>query len=473
MGSPSRCLVYAISYVRHAVVRTYLDGQFTTLVASDEPNFTATTKRWHDGRTAMNSHVLNSGDSVLVVGGGIVGIACAHYLNRAGFEVTVIDKGRPGGACSYANCGYICPSHVPPLTEPGAFKVALKSLFNSRSPFRVKPSLSPALLTWMVQFAMRCNEKQVLWAGEHLQSILDASMEEYRRLMAAEDLECEWTEKGLLYVFRSEAAFDEFAEMDELLTEHFGVTATKIAGEELPQWDAGLRSDLLGAFHYPGDASVRPDLLNNSWVATLKQRGVTFVENCELQVMRKERGNITGLMTSCGDFSADHYVFAMGALSSQWAEALGCRIPIQPGKGYSVTIDVPENGPHLPMLFPEQKVGVSPFAGGLRLGSMMEFVGYDETIPEHRIQQLRDSARPYLIGSVDGPAQATWYGWRPMTWDSLPIIGPVEALRNAHLATGHNMIGLSLAPATGRLIAEMLSGEETCIDAKAYSPSRF
>lgn len=422
----------------------------------------------------MNSHRNEqSGETVLVVGGGVVGIACAHYLHQAGFEVTVIDKGKPGGGCSFANCGYICPSHVPPLTEPGAFKVALKSLFNARSPFRVKPSLNPALLAWMLQFAIRCNEKQVLWAGQHLQTILDASMQEYRQLMASETLECEWTEKGLLYVFRTAKAFDEFAEMDDMLTKHFGVSATRVRGQDLPEWDAGLRSDLYGAFHYPGDASVRPDLLNNSWIANLKQRGVTFVEDCELQLIQKERQGITGLVTSGGNLSADRYVFALGALSTQWADALGCKIPIQPGKGYSVTIDVPQNGPRLPMLFPEKKVGVSPFDEGLRFGSMMEFVGYDETIPEHRIQQLRDSARPYLVGSVDGAAQAIWYGWRPMTWDSLPIIGPVEGLRNAHLATGHNMLGLSLAPVTGRLIAEMLSGQETCIDATPFSPSRF
>ncbi|MCG8653964.1 MAG: FAD-dependent oxidoreductase, partial [Pirellulales bacterium] len=152
--------------------------------------------------------------SAIVVGAGIVGIACAHYLNKAGLDVTVIDKGAVAGACSHANCGYICPSHVPPLTEPGAVGVAIKSLFNPRSPFRVKPSLSPALWNWMWQFARRCNHRQMLTAGMHLHSILAASMEEYRRLIPEESLECEWKEDGLLYVFRTQAGFDSFAETD-------------------------------------------------------------------------------------------------------------------------------------------------------------------------------------------------------------------------------------------------------------------
>jgi D-amino-acid dehydrogenase len=163
----------------------------------------------------------------------------------------------------------------------------------------------------------------------------------------------------------------------------------------------------------------------------------------------------------------------MGAWSSHWSKQLGCSIPIQPGKGYSVTLDRPENAPNHPMLFPEEKVGVSPFETGLRLGSMMEFVGYDATIPPYRIQQLRDAARPFLKASVDGDAQETWYGWRPMTWDSLPMIGPVPGLSNGHLATGHNMLGMSLATSTGKLIAEMLSGDPTHIDVTPFLPSRF
>lgn len=419
------------------------------------------------------SSKLGSEDSVLVVGAGVVGIACAYYLSKAGLQVTVIDQGAIASACSYANCGYICPSHVSPLTEPGAIKIALKSLLNPRSPFRVKPTLNPTVINWMLQFAMRCNFKQVLTAGRHLQAILDASLKEYRELIPQNEIECEFENKGLLYVFRTEHAMEEFAENDRMLTENFGVSAKRIAGSELPQLDSGLRSGLMGAFHYPEDASVRPDLLNKAWVERLKQRGVQFIENCKLSSVIKDGGKVTAVVTSHGELKADRFVFAMGAWSTHWSKELGCRIPIQPGKGYSVTLDRPESCPSYPMLFPEEKVGVSPFKTGMRLGSMMEFVGYNTSIPEYRIQQLRDSARSYLTASVDGNVQETWYGWRPMTWDSLPIIGPVPKLQNSYLATGHNMLGLSLASSTGRLISEMICNEKTHIDAAPYSPTRF
>lgn len=411
--------------------------------------------------------------SVVVVGGGVVGIACAHYLNEAGMAVTVIDKGKIADACSRSNCGYICPSHVPPLTEPGAFGNALKSLFNPRSPFRVKPSFNPSLWNWLWQFARRCNHKQVLFAGKHLQTILDASMEEFQTLISRYQFDCEWKENGLLYAFATQQGLDGFAKTDSLLTEHFGVAATLIEGDQLSAFEPGLKPGLAGAFHYPGDTSVRPDLLNSQWIDKLRADGVRFIENCELTSIKKSNGVIEDLVTTQGDLQASCYLFAMGAWSAHWAKQLNCQIPVQPGKGYSVTIERNGAAPIYPILFPEKKIGVSTFESGLRLGSMMEFAGYDESIPQERIQQLREAARPFLVASVDGPAQETWYGWRPMTWDSLPIIGQTPNLTNAFLATGHNMLGLSLAPATGKLVAELITGQDPHIDPKPYCIGRF
>lgn len=425
------------------------------------------------GHEAATGAMGSAGRSVLVAGGGIVGLACAHYLRQAGCEVTVIDAGGIGGECSHGNCGYVCPSHVAPLTEPGAMKMALRSLFNPRSPFRVKPRFSPALAKWMLQFASRCTHQQVLSAGQHLQTILNASMTEYRSLMATEQLACEWEETGLLYVFEHERPLAGFAAEDRMLAEHFGLSATRIAGPDLTDFDPGLKPGLAGGFHYPGDASVRPDRLCSSWAERLRERGVALREHCSLSQVVREGGRIVALDTSQGRLSADHYVFALGARSTLWSKQLGISIPIEPGKGYSLTMARPEGCPSHPILFPEQRVGVSPFEQGMRLGSMMEFAGYDTTIPPQRIAQLRDAARRYLVADVDGPAEETWFGWRPMTWDSLPIIGPVPGLADAYLATGHNMIGVTLAPATGRLVADLVTGREPFMPADPYSPSRF
>lgn len=185
-------------------------------------------------------------EAQFVVGAGIVGIACAHYLSRAGLRVTVVDRKDIGGACSYANCGYICPSHVLPLTEPGAIRLALKSLFNPAAPFRVKPRFSPALWHWMWQFARRCTQRQMLESGKHLKAILDSSMQEYRNLLAEEQLDCEWQDNGLLYVLRTAHGMEEFSKTDRLLTDHFGVKARQVAGSDLPSFDPRSRRDSRG-----------------------------------------------------------------------------------------------------------------------------------------------------------------------------------------------------------------------------------
>ena len=413
-------------------------------------------------------------EKIVIVGGGVIGIACAHYLDRVGFRVTIIDKGDFGNACSQGNCGYVCPSHVLPLTEPGAVKMALKSVFRPASPFRVQPRFDPALWHWMWQFARRCRHQSMLAAGRHLKAILDSSMVEYKKLIESDGLEAQWQEEGLLYVFRTERGLADFARTDALLHEEFGVAAERLEGDSLLQFDSALKADLPGAYFYRGDTHLRPDVLNRNWVRQLQKKGVQFRDSCELQSVRKVGGRVVSLQTSQGEIMADRFVFAMGAWSARLGGELRCRVPVEPGKGYSITMRRPEICPKHPMLFPEHKVGVTPFEDGYRLGSMMEFSGYDESLPEERLQQLCQSAEPYLLNPVSSEGERRpWFGWRPMTWDSLPIIGQVPALKNAYLATGHNMLGLSLAPATGRLLAELICEETPHLDGDAFGPGRF
>jgi D-amino-acid dehydrogenase len=309
--------------------------------------------------------------------------------------------------------------------------------------------------------------------AKHLKTILDSSMAEYQCVLAEEDLACEWSDNGLLYVLQSDRGLSDFAQIDQILSEHFGVQARQISGAELPSFDPALRPGLAGAFFYRDDASLRPDLLALEWSRRLRDRGVQFVENCELLSIRTSNRRVTHVVTSDGEKQVDRIVVATGAWSPQLARELGCLIPIEPGKGYSVTMARPDPCPTYPMLFPEHKVGMTPFGDRYRLGSMMEFVGYDSTVPPQRIAQLRESATPYLVAPFTDEVIDTWYGWRPMTWDSLPIIGAVPNLCNAYLATGHNMLGLSLSTATGRLIAELIREVPPHIDPAPFSPRRF
>ena len=414
-----------------------------------------------------------SADRVIIVGAGHIGIACAHYLNAEGLDVTVIDQGSVGGACSKANCGFIVPSHVLPLTTPDALATGLKSVFQPRAAFRIKPQLRPALLRWMLQFARRCNHDDMLAAGATLHTLLQASAAEYRALLKDPSLDGEWQSNGMLFVFATNEGLDEFGETDSLLTSEFGLSAQQIDGSELVEFEPALLQGLAGAWFYEDDSHLRPDRFNASWAERLGNSSVQFVENCSLESVDRSGNDIVGLDTSTGRLEADHYVFAAGAWSGGLASTLDCRIPIEPGKGYSVTMSCPDTMPAHPMLMPEKHIGVTPFEDGYRIASMMEFAGFDASIPDFRIRQLQDSARPYLREPVGPEVVDTWYGWRPMTWDSLPIIGRVPGLDNALLATGHNMLGLSLAPVTGKLIADLVAERPSDMPLEAVSPTRF
>ena len=412
-------------------------------------------------------------ERVAIVGGGIVGIACAHYLSGAGYAVTVIDQDRIGGGCSHGNCGHICASHVLPLNEPANLLAALRSLVNPRAPFRVKPQWRPSLLRWFWEFARRCNHRHALSAGGAMKSILDASIREYEALFQAGEFEAQWQPLGLLYVLRTRRGMERFAAQDAMLRDTFGVAARRLEGSELPEFEPALRPGLAGGFLYDGDAFLRPDALTGNWTRWLASRGVRFEEGNRVQGVEKTAGEITRLLTDTGEVTADHYVFASGAWSAAVAADLGCPVPIEPGKGYSITTTRPRTCPRHAMLFAEHRVGATPFDDGFRLGSMMEFSGFDATIPSRRIQQLIDSARHYLHEPAGEEVLETWCGWRPMTWDSLPVIGAVPGLANAVLATGHHMLGMTMAPATGRLVAEIIGERPTHIDPAPYSPARF
>ncbi len=409
---------------------------------------------------------------VVVVGAGIVGIACAHYLSDAGYRITVVDKGTVAGACSHGNCGYICPSHVLPLAQPGAVKKALKSLLDPEAAFRVRPRFSFSFANWMWQMFRRCNEAHMLHAGTHLKAILDLSMTEYRETITPL-VDAQFRETGLLFVLQTAAGMKHFEHEVDFVSSNFGINPKRINGADLPRLDPALKDGLAGAFLFEDDAFLNPARLAKEWAALLRQRGVEFLENTELRSIDAQDGQVVKVGVGEREMQPAHLVLAAGAWSPQFAEMLGCRIPIEPGKGYSVTMRRPSVCPSLPMLFPEHHVGATPLEDGYRLGSMMEFTGYDDSIPPQRIEQLRKSAEPYLVEPHTDVITEQWYGWRPMTWDSLPIIGRVPGLDNAVLATGHNMLGVSLAPATGRLVAEMIQGNSTHINSAAFSPARF
>lgn len=408
----------------------------------------------------------------IVVGGGVIGAACAHFLSAAGWRVTVLDRGRFGTACSHANCGLVCPSHVLPLAGPGAVSNALGTMLRCNAPLRCRPWANRGLVRWLLAFARRCNRTDMLDAGRGIHALLTSSRALYDELVRG-GLECEWEARGLLFVFHSRFGMDHYAATDQLLRAEFGVGAKGFLGEAVRELEPALKPGLGGGWLYETDAHLRPDRLMRSWRAGLEGRGVTVREECEVRGFVRDGRRARAVATADGELPADAFVLAAGAWTPLLTTELGCRPPIQPGKGYSVTTPRPANCPTLPMIFEEHRVAVTPMQSGYRLGSMMEFVGFDESIPPKRIGYLKQAASLYLDEPAGEPVQETWAGWRPMTPDGLPVIGWSPAADNVLIAAGHNMLGLSMAPATGKLVAELLDGREPHVDPRPYSPDRF
>jgi D-amino-acid dehydrogenase len=336
-------------------------------------------------------------ERVIVVGSGIIGVACAHYLSLAGRPVTILERGGFGQGCSHGNCGFVCPSHILPLAEPGAVGTALRSLFQRNSPFKVRLRFDPALWAWLWRFARRCRHDVMLQAAQGIHALLQSSRRLYDELMAKEQLHCEWQTRGLLYVYRTQAALNEYARTDALLREQFQLGADRYDGEAVREFEPALRPGLAGGYYYAGDAHLRSDRLLSSWHALLRKRGVTIEENCEVTGITGSGGQGHALGTTQGERAGSAFVFATGALTPFLRKHLGCKIPIQPGKGYTITMPRPGICPAVPLIFPEHRVAVTPFESGYRLGSTMEFAGYDASLNRRRLDYLKEAAVPYLI----------------------------------------------------------------------------
>ncbi len=410
---------------------------------------------------------------LVVIGGGVIGTAAAYYAARRGWQVTVIERSKIGGGCSHGNCGYVSPSHVLPLAGPGVLWPTLKTMFYRNSPFKLRFRLDPALFSWLLNFAGRCNEQDQLQSAQAIHTMLQAARKLYDDLILDEQLQCEWETRGILFVNRSAQGLRHADHVAHLLKDEFGVNASRYEGEAVQQLEPALLPGNAGAWLYECDAHLRPDRLMSQWQTAIVRQGVRIEEQTNFLGFKEYKQKINGVQTDRGDYPADAIVIATGAWTPQLQSLLGCRVPIQPGKGYSITMNRPQNCPVLPMIFEDHRVAITPFQSGYRIGSTMEFAGYDETLNPERLELLRDGAKLYLHDPLGAELQEEWWGWRPMTYDSVPIIGPVPDRKNVFLASGHSMLGVSLATSSGKLISELISDEVPHIDPEPYAVTRF
>lgn len=401
----------------------------------------------------------------------MIGLATALALVEAGRGVRVLDAGRVGGGASHGNCGTITPSHAPPLAAPGMVALGLRWMFTPDAPLYLKPRLDPALWRWLAHFAARCNLEDWRQSTRSRSLILDDSRSRLAQWVQRYRLECEFAEGGLDYVFREQANFDHYAHECELLRE-YGIDSETLDGVAYVREEPALKPGVVGAVRFPGDARLRPDRYVAELARALRERGGVIEEQCRVDSLQESPQGVV-VATDRGARHAGEAVVALGAWSPQLARGLGLRLPIQPGKGYSITYSRPDLVPQRPMVLKDRSVCVTAWDSGFRLGSTMEFSGYDQQLNATRLAALERGAAEYLHQPVGATVHERWYGWRPMTWDDLPILGRAPRHRHTWLATGHGMLGVSMSAASGQLMADLITGQATAIDPTPYRMERF
>ncbi len=409
---------------------------------------------------------------VAVVGGGVIGLCCAHYLEKGGAEVVLLERGRVGEGCSLGNGGWICPSISTPLPAPGLTLASLGGLMRSDSPLYIKLSALPGLARWLWAFRRHCNERSYASGLQALASLNARTTALYGEL-AADGVHFEHAEEGTLLAYSDEEKLGDAA--SELATlASFGVgPIDTLDRDDLRESEPDLCGDLIGGLVVRSDMHVRPESLCAGLAQSLRSRGVEVVENTEVTGFGVEAGRVVSASTSGGDVEAETLVLAAGAETSALSAMLGVPLPVQAGKGYSITVDDPQASLSRPVELADAHMGFTPFEGAIRTLGTMELSGINLRLDRRRIASLERAARRYLPGALEGARRVDWVGMRPVTPDGLPAIGPLPGSRQAYVATGHQMLGVTLAPATGRALAQLVLQGQSEPDLAPFDPARF
>jgi len=414
----------------------------------------------------------NESCDVLVAGGGVIGLCCALELLRAGRQVTLIDRGKVGEGASHGNCGTITPSHSAPLAMPGQIRQALAWMLKPDAPFHIRPRLDLDLARWLLHFAARCNRADFERGVKIKAPLLIAAHAHLAQLIARESLACGWESVGTLNVFRSEAAMAKSAWLPPLLREA-GLVCEVLDGPAVRALEPALRPEIVGAFWHKTDSHLRPERYVAALVERVRAYGATIIEDQPIESIERAGGRVQSVRAADRSFAPREMVFALGAWSPLLGKALGLKLPIQPGKGYSMTFAAQAGAPRLPLTFKERQVCSTTWENGYRLGSTMEFAGFDARLNRVRLDALRRAAGEYLVHPPQGEPLEQWCGWRPMVYDDLPIIGRAPGIANLILATGHGMLGVTESALTGVLVRELVTGQTPSFDLGPLSPARF
>ena len=418
---------------------------------------------------------MNQPTRVLVVGGGVIGISCAYALVRRGTGVILLERDEIGRGASYGNAGTIASGH-PPMNKPGRVMEALKRMLDPTAPLYIVPRWDPGLARWLWQFSRNCTTRQLETNMRVLGPMGQTSFEQFNRIVEEEELACGFRAEGYYEVCRTEAGL-EASHRDLALMRDQGFATEGLSGDELRARVPDLAEGTLGGAFFSDAATCDPYQFVLEMAERVRRHGGDIRPGHPVDAVVPGSGATIGVRTRSGDvIEADALVLATGAYSLELTRALGCPLPVQPGKGYHRDLEVGDgSAPALnaACVLAETSVFCTPRDGTLRLAGTMEFSGLNHRMRQPRLEQLTTAAGRYMDGIGTTGVRSEWCGLRPCTPDGLPIVGRVPGHDRVFVATGHAMSGLTLSPVTGSLIADLVLGERPAIDIRALGAHRF
>lgn len=418
---------------------------------------------------------MNCSRRIVVVGAGVVGLSTAYYCARRGHRVTVLDRhAAEHENCSYGNAGYIVPSHFVPLAAPGMVALGLRWMLRPDSPFYIKPRLDWSLWDWGWKFCRAATAEHVERSAPLLRDLNLASRACFEELAGVTGNPFGLEKRGLLCLCKTAQRLEEEARLVEKARE-LGLNAEVLSAKQTAALDPEVRMDIVGAVYFHDDCHLAPHQFMNALKQEIRRMGVAIRWHTEATGWRVEGRRLTAIRTTEGEVAADEFVLCGGAWSPLLLRQLGLRLPMQAGKGYSLTLPRPRRRPRVPAVLTERRVAVTPMGDSLRFGGTMELVGLDETIHLDRVEAIQQAAALYYPDFTpdDFRGVRPWAGLRPCSPDGLPYIGRFPRYENLWTGTGHAMMGLSLGPITGKLLAELLSGEQPSLDLTLVAPARY
>jgi len=403
-----------------------------------------------------------------------MGLASAYYMLKSGWKVTLLDKNDLSDNCSQGNAGMLVPSHFIPLAAPGMISKGIKWMFNSRSPFYVKPSLDFSLISWGLKFMKSATQANVERAAPFLRDYHLLSKQLYEDLAKEEGFDFGLEEKGILMLYKTEKAGEEEIHVAKD-GQKLGLDIEMLSKEQVQAIEPDITLDVMGAVHYHCDAHLYPYALFNQLLKFIKTKGGEVVTNTEVTGYDIQAGEIKSVHTSSGNIEGDLIIMTGGSWLPQLSKLAGLSIPVMPGKGYSFMEPNSEHKIVHPALLIEARVAVTPMNGQVRFGGTMELAALNDKINMNRVEGIVNSIPQYYPElQVDVPEKdKIWYGFRPCSPDGLPYLGYSRKLKNLIVAGGHGMMGISLGAATGKIVAELADRTSLSADIKLYDPERY